>query len=102
MKTMTKYNLEYIATNLAKFAYSTKQPIHGGIGVRATQPYFYRWRKDQGLDIFTYTNSTDTETAKFYRYSPYDVARKINIDLDIPSAKGTDALTILREIGKSK
>lgn len=58
--------------------------------------FYYRRRKDKGLDVIQFSDPQDARTIKFYRYSHNDLIKGIDMETDIPSLEGRAALEYLK------
>ena len=87
--------LEQLADN-ANFAKSEVHPTSMDIRISGPRQYYYRWRKDLGMDILTFENPVDASTAKLFRYSRGQIHRGVDLTKDRPTVVGVEVAQILQ------
>lgn len=96
---MTEYEL--LAYDGANFAYSE---IHRtSAGIISQRPFFHRWNSDNNLEVLTFDNPSDPETAKLFHFYLESLADgQVDLERTEPAAAGQRAIEILRRYSASR
>ena len=97
-----KMDLNYFIYHLANFEDSKKRPTSASRLIKSNGPYYYQWRQDEGMDIVVFDNPNDQNNMRFFRYSKEDIYQGVDLDEDIPSLIGNDAINFIHEKVKNQ
>ena len=86
--------LEQMADN-ATFAKSDVHPTSMDGRINGQRPYYYHWRKDNGMDILIFEDPTDESTAKMFRYSRDQMHKGVELTRDRSTIVGEEVLRVL-------
>ncbi len=103
MTDSSSINLEHLAYDHANFAHSQKEPTTVSSRIKGKKSYYYHWASNgKSLDILTFENPFDLDTAKIFRYSLEQLSEGVNLSKDKPKFIGIKAVKILKDYVKSE
>lgn len=89
-------NLECLVYDEADFAHSEREPTSVSGLISGPRPFYYMWRREGGMDIFTFEDTSKIETAKLFRYSKDQIYTGVDLTKDKPTFVGADIIEALR------
>lgn len=101
MPSQPRQFLEILANN-ASFARSDLYPTGMNRFMQGhTNPYYYHWRKDGGMDVLIFEDPIDVNTAKMFRYNKDQIIKGSNLIKDTPDVIGKEIIWILQGYSNS-
>jgi len=97
---MTEYEL--LAYDGANFAHSERDRT--GARIISQNPFFYRWNLENNLEVLTFDDPSDPESAKLFHFYQEELAKGEGIDLEKRDApvRGQDVIEVLRRYSASR
>ena len=90
-------NLEHLAYDGANFAHSEREPTSMSPLIKGPMPFFYRWTKEGGMEILTFQDQKNSDTAKLFRYNKKQIYAGVDLEKDIPAVVGDKVVDVLKK-----
>jgi len=96
----TTINLEHLA-HKANFDRSGGGSTSMDHLIEGPRPFYYLWIiRDGGMDIFLFDDPSNPETAKLFRYNKNQIHSGVDLESDLPTFVGTEAVGVLEEYAR--
>jgi hypothetical protein len=94
---MANVNLETLAYDKANFAHSERDPTSLSPAIRGHRPFYYMWTKNEGMEILTFDDPTNPQTAKLFKYNREQLFLGVDLSKDKPKYVGDAVVNVLKK-----